>query len=109
MIVITLSLWTYFDRVNFLININYYRMRQIEDELGMRKNWLVHILDHRNQMSGGQRGRFTDLLNTYPPRPLWRFWARTWYTPPTGRWSIRGIFLALIILWMVLIVVVFLN
>ena len=47
MILIIVFLWCYFNRVNFIISISYYRMRQIEIELGMWKNWFVHILQKR--------------------------------------------------------------
>lgn len=43
-LVIIMHLWLY--RVNHLIGVNHYRMREIENELGMMRGTLVWMLDH---------------------------------------------------------------
>ena len=108
MILIITFLWRYFNRVNFIISINYYRMRHIETELGMWSNRLIDIIDNWKTISEEERSEFVDLRNHYPREQWWRFWQSSQgHISPVGRGSMRSIFLVLMLLWAAFIVLVF--
>ena len=59
-ILVFLMLWL--KRVNCLIHISYYRMREIEFELRMAKNWIVDVLDNKwDNLSTKEKGRLANL------------------------------------------------
>jgi len=86
---ILIFLKIYFNRVNALISIAYFRMREIETQLGMFKNLYVHQLDHWDK---------NILVNEVKSRidaPL-----RGKHTGHRGRTFIGFIFYVLIALWL---------
>jgi len=108
MILIIGFLWRYFNRVNFIISISYYRMLHIEVELGMWSNRLIDIIDNWQSTSEEKRSKFADLRNKYPREQWWKFWRSSQgHVSPSGRGSMRSIFLVLTLLWVAFIVLVF--
>ena len=63
-IVILVGLKRYVRRVTYIMRLNYERMREIEVELGMWRNWRVHILDQwhrkRNELGFNDSDRLSD-------------------------------------------------
>jgi len=124
----------YFDRVNFIIDFNYDRMREIELDLDISKNWRFHIIDRVNRLKStnsfdevwGQlkqelsakdfeklersKQRLEKMCERYPRRPWWTYWTGArGYKGTTGVPSITGIFYIIILLWMSFIILAFLN
>lgn len=68
MIIILHSLGKWLDRVNWLLHVKYFRMRQIENRLGMMANIYIDALDNWNQLSKEQRTRnsLDELHTRYP-------------------------------------------
>ena len=69
MIVIIKRLELWLERVNWLIGIKYHRMREIENELGMRANIYIDCLDNWEKLSEKQKNsdNLMELHKSYPP------------------------------------------
>jgi hypothetical protein len=58
-------LWFWLCRTNLFIRINYARMREIEYELGMQKNLLIHWIEHLNDTPNKYREKVNKLRKIY--------------------------------------------
>jgi len=95
------------NRMQFLTSINYERMREIEDELGMWKNWMARGLDDWDKLSDDKKKKLTDLHTRYPRGiPWWnnRFPA---YRPPRGFEGLKWTARIVMIMWVSFIVIAF--
>ncbi len=97
-IAVLVSLMSWLRRVGCLAAIAYGRMREIELELGMWKNWRVHGIDNWNascQISAGDRARLIQYHSA-------EWWQKKGYlkeyAPPNTK-SNRCILWALIAMW----------
>ncbi|NWF77333.1 MAG: hypothetical protein HXY36_01855 [Chloroflexi bacterium] len=109
-IIAILHFWKrWLNRMQFLTSINYERMREIEDELGMRKNKIAWSLDHWDGLTEEEKEKYKKLNEQYPRYGWWKFlWKRfPKYAPPRGFEGSRSIVWILIMLWIIFIVLVF--
>lgn len=102
-------------RLQFITYIHHDRMREIEDNLFMGKNWLVRGLDlnHQNrlnQVPARVRSKIRNLSNSYPSLKFWnikpQFFSR--YEYPFGRLVVPLIFSTVILFWIVFILMTWL-
>ena len=109
-IIILYSLRRWLRRVNFLQQINFERMHDIERELGMWKGWRVHGVDHWEGNTFDKRfisKKDEERLLEYKKPEWWRLWStkpkRLWSTKPKYEQSSRlfydVIFGVLFFLW----------
>jgi hypothetical protein len=93
--IILFCLWRYFKRVNAMISVDYFRMREIEAELGMLKNLYVHELDHWNppKLDNATRERIKSL--------------RAKHIGEIGKRAMGITYWVLIVLWMLAIISAF--
>ena len=73
-------------RVNYKIQLTYYRMREIENELGMLENLTIHWIDHPEETPKGQEQRVSKIRQLYKP-------------PKSENQAFKAIIYALIVLW----------
>ncbi|MBI2851089.1 MAG: hypothetical protein HYX80_08645 [Chloroflexi bacterium] len=105
-ICINVLLFLYQTRINYTIQINYYRIQQIESEVGMRKGYLIDALDRWKKLPDEKKKQLSDLRDRFPSRScfwLLAFWRYDKYVPPLGRW-LSLIFVILVVFWVVFIV-----
>lgn len=87
------------DRMRFLTRVNYERMRDIEYELGMQKNWMVrgldvaHEKDKKGELENKEKEQFREAKQYYRR-----------YTPARGFGGVRRMAIILIILWSIFII-----
>jgi hypothetical protein len=94
-------------RVRFLQQLNFERMREIEEMLGIHKNWRVHGIDHWDNKSKDFDKKITDenknLLYKYKQSNWWsqKRLGRTY--AKSGVNSFDGIYALLFFLWLMLV------
>jgi len=100
-------------RMQFLTSINYERMREIEDTLGMEKNWMARGLDLKydtkqraewDKLPDERKNRINKLSEHYPLK-LWKRFPK--YARPRGFESLRSIAWIVIVIWLFFIVMAF--
>lgn len=85
-------------RVNYLNKITYIRMLEIEFELGMWKNWMIHGVDHWEEIANEDKVR----LVKYHPEGWWKRKGLKEYIGPNNEINF-GILLTMIIVWAVIV------
>ena len=96
-------------RLQFMERVHQVRMREIENQLSLEKNWLVHGLDlsHKNktnQIPNRLREKISTLGERFPSLKLWRnrqFFYR--YEYPIGSQVVFLVFSAVILFWFLFI------
>jgi hypothetical protein len=102
MIIILISLKKYLKRANFLSAINYERMREIEFDLRIWKNWRVHGIDNwdkPSKISSDDRSRLTE----YHPEKWWQGWRKSKEYATSNKSSNRWPIFAMIAIWGVIV------
>lgn len=101
-------------RVDFRIIVNYERMREIEFDLGMWRNWRIHGIDDQEKRMD-KHHKYQEKISTndqvrllaYHPESWWQDWVRSKdYQKPIGKTMADVIICALQILWAVSAVIV---
>ncbi len=93
-IAILYYLWRWLRRINFYIRIDYFRMQEIENQLGMLKNRTIHWLDNEKEVPEAQKTRIGNIRAHFPP-------------PAKETGNLKAIFIILGIIWIVLIIIAF--
>jgi len=110
MIMILVFLKQWLKRVHFVIKACYERMREIEAELGMWRNWMIHGVDHMvrceedyefdKTITAEDRARLTG----YHPMEWWKKWRTCHeYESPRRFEMVKNIFLTLIVIWTIVV------
>ncbi len=95
-------------RVSFLQQINFYRMRDIERDLGMWASWRIHGVDHWRDGNFDREIKQIEqdiprLCNYKPPGyeqgNFWQYWKTCNKYEGSSKWHYSGIFCVLCILW----------
>jgi hypothetical protein len=86
-------------RVAFLGHLNYERMREIEDDLGMWKSWRVHGIDQWNELTNEEKDRLT----RYKPQDWWQNQRNSCeYERPSSDYVDKAIFYILMSAWAII-------
>jgi hypothetical protein len=94
-------------RVRFLQQLNFERMREIENKLGLRKSWRVHGIDHWNtgkmEFDETITPKNKNMLLEYKPQEWWNKKRSGRTYAKGGPNSYNGIYGLLIFLWALLV------
>lgn len=96
-------------RIQFMERVHHHRMREIEDNLSMEKNWLIHGLDLNhykkiNEVPDRMKQKVKDLNEIFLSLKPWdtkKFFYR--YESPKGSQVVFSIFNSVILFWILLI------
>jgi hypothetical protein len=81
MIVMLVSLKRWIRRINWLIFAKYFRMREIESQLGMAANWMIDTVDQDwNRLSPMEQNRLARLHERHEPPLETRYFITILYT-----------------------------